>query len=477
VRPGFEAGDWTSSNSSSNVTVMADSQQVVGVAWFRRDLRIADNRTLRRALDECDEVIPLFVVDDHFWRNAGANRRWFLAGCLADLDDQLGGRLVIRHGDPVEALVDLAHRHGVSRLYRSADAGPAGQRRDAEVDDALRSDVTSVVVDQPYTVPLGQLRTTTGEPFKMFTPYWRRWRELSIEEPLRRASPTNVASGVRSNAVPHPDTPSAEAWRPEPGEPAAHAALDRFLRRRIDRYGERRDDPATDATSRLGPYLKFGCIHPRQILHRLDLSDPDHETFARQLAWRDFYADVLHAWPESAWKAFNPAVGQIAVDKGDLADERFAAWCAGRTGFPIVDAGMRQLVAEGFMHNRVRMIVASFLVKDLHLDWTRGARYFLDHLYDGDLASNNHGWQWAAGTGTDAAPYFRIFNPQRQGEKFDPDGDYVRRWVPELTDVSAEEIHAPHARADGPPDYPPPIVDHAAEREESLRRLAHATGR
>ena len=159
------------------------------------------------------------------------------------------------------------------------------------------------------------------------------------------------------------------------------------------------------------------------------------------------------------------------MDTGKLADERFAAWCAGRTGFPIVDAGMRQLVAEGFVHNRVRMIVASFLVKDLHLDWTRGARYFLDHLYDGDLASNNHGWQWVAGTGTDAAPYFRIFNPRRQGERFDPDGSYVRRWVPELAEVPTADVHDPHDRGSGPRDYPRPIVDHAAEREEALRRF------
>ena len=250
---------------------------------------------------------------------------------------------------------------------------------------------------------------------------------------------------MHSDAIPHPGTPTATEWQPEPGEGAAHAALDRFLHTGVGDYAQRRDVPAADATSRLGPYLKFGCLHPRQLLHRLDLDDPEHEMFASQLAWRDFYADVLYAWPESAWQAFNPALADIPVDTGQLADERFAAWCAGRTGFPIVDAGMRQLVAEGFVHNRVRMIVASFLVKDLHLDWTRGARHFLNHLFDGDLASNNHGWQWAAGTGTDAAPYFRIFNPLRQGERFDPDGSYVRRWVPELADLPTADIHAPHA--------------------------------
>jgi deoxyribodipyrimidine photo-lyase len=330
--------------------------------------------------------------------------------------------------------------------------------------------MTTIVVDQPYTMALGSLRTTTGDPYQVFTPYWRRWLQLSVPACVRRPTEMHLVPDVRSDPLPRSVAPTATAWQPQPGEAAAHEALDRFVGGQLAGYRQHRHHPAMDATSRLGPYLKFGCLHPRQVLERLDLDDRDHETFARQLAWRDFYADVLHAWPESAWKAFNPTVGRIPVDTGDRADERFAAWCAGNTGFPIVDAGMRQLVAEGFMHNRVRMIVASFLVKDLHLDWARGARYFLDHLYDGDVASNNHGWQWAAGTGTDAAPYLRIFNPIRQGAKFDPDGSYVRRWVPELADVSAAEIHAPHARANGPRDYPLPIVEHATEREEALRR-------
>ncbi len=454
---------------------MSAADPRIGIVWFRRDLRLADNPTLRRALDECDEIIPLFVVDDRCWEAAGANRRWFLAGCLADLDEQLDGRLVVRHDDPVTALTDLVHRYSVTRLYRAADAGPAGRRRDAEVDDALREQIETVVVDQPYVVALGSLRTTAGEPYKVFTPYWRRWRRLDAAAPLRRPTLVTTVSGVRSDGVPHPGTPTATAWRPPPGEQAAHHAVDRFLRHRVGQYDEHRDLPAADATSRLGPYLKFGCLHPRQLLSRLDLADNAHQTFAQELAWRDFYADVLHAWPASAWTAFNQRLAGIQLDRGPDADERFAAWCSGRTGVPIVDAGMRQLVDEGFMHNRVRMIVASFLVKDLHLDWTRGARFFLEHLYDGDVPSNNHGWQWVAGTGTDAAPYHRIFNPQRQGERFDPDGEYVRRWVPELADLPASSIHEPHRDGDGPTDYPPPIVDHATERDEALRRYRAAT--
>ena len=381
----------------------------------------------------------------------------------------------MRHGDPATVISDIVRTHDVARLYRADDAGPSGRRRDAEVDDALLGTVQTVVVDQPYAVALGQLRTTSGEPFKVFTPYWRRWREAAVEAPVPPPSPLSVVDGVDSDGLPEPGTPTATAWQPEPGERAAHGRLERFLDGDIAGYNTRRNVPAADATSRLGPYLKFGCLHPRQVLQRLDGRRRDHETFARELAWRDFYADVLHAWPDSAWQPFNGALGAIPVDDGDVADDRFAAWCAGRTGYPIVDAGMRQLSAEGFMHNRLRMTVASFLVKDLHLDWRRGARFFSRHLYDGDVASNNHGWQWVAGTGTDAAPYYRVFNPVRQGERFDPDGAYVRRWIPELSDLDAARIHEPrHGRVDG---YPEPIVDHATEREEALRRYGEATSR
>jgi len=210
---------------------------------------------------------------------------------------------------------------------------------------------------------------------------------------------------------------------------------------------------------------------PRQILSRIDQRAKGHRVFATELAWRDFYADVLFHAPESAWSSWNPDMAAVKVDTGRRADERFDAWCEGRTGVPIVDAGMRQLLGEGWMHNRVRMITASYLVKDLHLDWTRGARHFLEHLVDGDLASNNHGWQWVAGTGTDAAPYFRVFSPVTQSKRFDPDGTYVRRWVPELEPLADRHVHEPSASPNGVPlGYCDPIVDHAAERTEALRR-------
>jgi deoxyribodipyrimidine photo-lyase len=249
--------------------------------------------------------------------------------------------------------------------------------------------------------------------------------------------------------------------------------MERFLSSLVDDYASRRNDPGADATRRLSPYLKWGCLHPRQLLRRLDGAVASHDTFAKELAWRDFYADVLEAWPDSARRSLNEQMAGFEVDTDARSDERFAAWCEGRTGFPIVDAGMRQLLNEGWMHNRLRMITASFLVKDLHVDWFRGARFFSQHLVDADLSSNNHGWQWVAGTGTDAAPFFRIFNPTTQGQKFDPEGTYVKRWVPELATVATKYVHEPSRDPDGPPSgYPPPIVDHRVEREESLRRYA-----
>jgi deoxyribodipyrimidine photo-lyase len=226
------------------------------------------------------------------------------------------------------------------------------------------------------------------------------------------------------------------------------------------------------STSRLSPYLKWGCIHPRQLLAKLGRSTA-HEAFRSELCWREFYADVLWHRPDTVSQALIPAMRHMEIDVGPDADAAFGAWAEGRTGYPIVDAGMRQLAAEGWMHNRLRMIVASFLVKDLHLDWSRGARYFMTQLVDGDLASNHHGWQWVAGTGTDASPYFRVFNPVTQGERFDPEGDYVRRWVPELRSIAGPGVHRPWIQDDGPPaGYPAPIVDHEQERAEALRRYA-----
>jgi deoxyribodipyrimidine photo-lyase len=254
------------------------------------------------------------------------------------------------------------------------------------------------------------------------------------------------------------------------GEAAARQHWTDFLAESIGGYSADRDRPDKRGTSRMSAHLKFGTIHPRTLAADLDPREPGPAAYLRELAFRDFYAAVLHQRPASAWRNWNPAFDAIEVDTGPDARAAFELWKQGRTGYPIVDAGMRQLNATGFMHNRVRMIVASFLVKDLHLPWQWGAQWFMQQLVDGDVASNQHGWQWCAGTGTDAAPYFRVFNPTAQGEKFDPDGEYVRHWVPELagSGIAGADVH--RLKSGRPDGYPEPMVDHAAERVEALRR-------
>ena len=308
----------------------------------------------------------------------------------------------------------------------------------------------------------------------MFTPYSKAWRAHGWDDPLQVPRSARYLDGVAGEARPATPEPEAADGLIDAGEDAAHRAVDAFLARHVDGYADGRNRPDLDATSRLSPHLKYGTIHPRQLLHRLGDTDGP-ATYAKELAWRDFYADVLHHWPATVSENFDGAMDDLRWDHGKRADERFDAWCHGQTGYPIVDAGMRQLLAEGWMHNRVRMIVASFLVKDLHIDWRRGARWFMQHLYDGDLASNTHGWQWTAGTGTDAAPFFRVFNPTLQGQRFDPQGDYVRRHVPELGAIAGKAVHEPWKQegdlfSGDAASYPAPIVDHAAERDEALER-------
>jgi deoxyribodipyrimidine photo-lyase len=442
------------------------------VMWFRRDLRLSDNPAVAAAARHVGpdgEVVALFCTDPRLGRPAGAARRAFLSGCLRALDEAVDGRLVVRSGRPEQVVPALARDVGAGAVFAAEDFGPYGRERDRRVDEALgRHDVELVRVGSPYAVPPGEIVNKAGDPYKVFTPFSRAWRAHGWPAPAPAASTVAWASGI--------DATSPDADLPEPGEAAAKRAARRFWDGGLDRYDGARDRPDLDATSRLSPYLKWGCIHPRQLLAKLGRSRA-HDTFRTELCWREFYADVLWHRPDTIHRAFRPEMRAMEVDTGRGADAAFRAWCEGRTGFPIVDAGMRQLVAQGWMHNRVRMIVASFLVKDLHLDWARGARWFMQHLVDGDLASNHHGWQWVAGTGTDAAPYFRIFNPVAQGERFDPHGDYVRRWVPELRSVPGKAVHRPWALDGGPPEgYPPPIVDHADERAEALRRYAEVTG-
>lgn len=441
--------------------------------WFRRDLRLSDNPALVEAVSSADDVVGVFCLDPHLLTPAGPVRRAFLAESLRSLHHAMDGCLVIRSGDPAAVIPALAAEVDAASVQVADDFGPYGRCRDGAVAEALSSSgVEFVRTGSPYAVAPGSIFTKGGTPYRVFTPFSRVWREHGWPDPVRRPSSIPWRQAASDPIPPAPALAGVDL--PEAGEDAARRRLDRFLRSWVDGYANDRDRPDRDATSRLSVDLKWGAVHPRQILARLG-SSAGERAFATELCWRDFYADVLFHQPESARTSMNARVGSMPWDTGPGADESFEAWATGRTGYPIVDAGMRQLQAEGWMHNRVRMLVASFLVKDLHLDWRRGARWFMEHLVDGDLASNQHGWQWTAGTGTDAAPYFRIFNPTVQAERFDPDGDYVRRHVPELAHVAGPTVHRPWELEGGPPDgYPLPIVDHAEERDESLRRYEAA---
>jgi deoxyribodipyrimidine photo-lyase len=445
-----------------------------GIVWFRRDLRLADNPALATAAANHDQLVALFVHDPALAGPSGANRVAYLHATLDALDADLDGLLVERHGDPTTVVATLAAEVEADAVYVAEDFGPHGRQRDLAVEDRLVTDGRTLErVGSPYAVAPGSVHTKGGTPFKVFTPFSRAWRAHGWDQPIGAPRAARFLDGIAGGERPKTPQPTARTGLPPAGERAAHEAADAFLERRVEGYVDDRNRPDLDATSRLSPHLKYGTIHPRQLLARLGDQDGPR-TFASELCWRDFYADVLFHWPQSARRNFAEAMDGLAWDTGARADERFEAWTHGRTGYPIVDAGMRQLLDEGWMHNRVRMIVASFLVKDLHVDWRRGARWFLEHLVDGDLASNQHGWQWTAGTGTDAAPFFRVFNPTSQGKRFDPDGDYVRRYVPELREIEGAAVHEPAVGGGDlfatPVDYPAPIVDHAAERDEALAR-------
>ncbi len=440
--------------------------------WFRRDLRIDDHPALAAA-HAAGEVVPLFVVDPRLMHGAGAARRAYMTAALAALDESLGGALVYRHGDPAEVVPALAAEVGADAVYVSRDFGPYGRARDAAVAQRLSAEGRRLVgVGSPYAVDPGRVNKADGTPYAVFTPFSRAWLAVGADTwraPVDTPSLSEIAWFGAPDVPcdgPPPAVPMSFALPPHaPAE--VHVQWEAFRDGSLDTYHDRRDLPAVEGTSRLSAALRWGLVHPRSLLAELR-PERAHEVFRSELAWRDFYADVLFRRPETAWKNLQPSMDAMPVDTDATARARVEAWCAGRTGYPIVDAGMRQLLGSGWMHNRVRMIVASFLVKDLHLPWQWGARHFMTHLVDGDLASNNHGWQWAAGTGTDAAPYFRVFNPTSQSERFDPSGDYIRRWVPELADQSSATIHQPGLLR--PDSYPAPIVDHAVERDEALRR-------
>jgi deoxyribodipyrimidine photo-lyase len=473
--------------------------------WVRRDLRLNDNDALRAALAHGGRVVPVFVLDPTLLAapDISTKRLVFLFGGLRALDADLrahGSRLIVRRGEPAVELARLAAETGVETLYAEADAWPYGRRRDAAIAAQVPLRLLSGLTAQPFDL----IRKADGTPYTVFTPFSRAWKALPQPTPAQLWAPPErlpaVPDGLQS--LPIPDEPALPPSVPfPPGEAEALRRLRAFAggsTTAIRGYADGRDRMDLDGTSLLSPYLRFGMVSARRAvvaaLHAMEVASAatasaateaaatavdvparrGAETWLNELIWREFYMMVLYHHPDVLEHAFQANLRRIAW-RNDAAE--FTAWCTGRTGYPVVDAAMRQLVTTGWMHNRARMIVASFLVKDLLVDWRWGERFFMQHLVDGDPAANNGGWQWTSGVGTDAAPYFRVFNPILQGTKFDPEGAYVRRYVPELVYVPMKYIHEPWKsplevqRGSGciiGRDYPLPIVNHGMARERVL---------
>jgi deoxyribodipyrimidine photo-lyase len=459
--------------------------------WFRSDLRLRDNRALDAAAARADALALLFVLDERLLAGdgAGAPRLRFLAGSLERLAADLarrGQRLLVRRGEPARVVPAVLRELRAERVTWNADHGPYARHRDDAVRRAAeRAGVAVEVHEDRVVFAPGVLRTGAGDVFRVYTPFrnawWRRWAEdpqlpggaLRLPPPI---------PGARGDGPPSADALGGgdESDGPPPGETAALRRLDAFLAGPAAHYARDRDRPDLDGTSRLSPYLHLGAISPRLCFERALAAErdaPPARTGIRkwldELIWREFYVAILASHPHVVTRDFRP---EFAGLRWEDDEEGFRAWCEGRTGYPFVDAGMRQLARSGWMHNRARMVVASFLTKDLLVHWRRGERFFAQRLVDGDLASNNGGWQWAASTGTDAQPYFRIFHPAAQGERCDPHGVYVRRFVPELRDVPDRYLHRPWEAPAPPRDYPRPIVDHAEARLRALRRFEAVRG-
>jgi len=438
----------------------------VAIALFTRDLRVHDNPVLHAACRAAREVVPLFVLDKAIVTGSSmsANRAAFLADALAAVDSQLrdrNGCLVLRSGSVANAVERIVADLGVGEVHLAADVSGYSQRREQALRDRLAGHGCNVhvhantitVVEPAAITPSGG-----GTHFAVFTPYYRRWVAVR-GRPLLAAPDRITVPSIAAQPLPEPDeicSGRRSPHLPRGGETAGRRILRDWLAEPIHRYEQAHDDLAADGTSRLSPYLHFGCVSPTEAVRSTDRSTPGGEAFIRQLAWRDFHHQVLAARPDTATADY-----RTHHDRWRRDDAAAQAWRDGRTGYPIIDAGMRQLQQEGWMHNRARLITASFLTKTLYLDWRCGARHFFELLVDADVANNQLNWQWVAGTGTDTRPN-RILNPVRQAQRYDPSGDYVRRYLPELRDVRGPAVHQPwkidpSRRANL--DYPDPIID------------------
>jgi deoxyribodipyrimidine photo-lyase len=417
------------------------------VVLFSRDLRVHDHPALAEAATVGERVVPLFVLDDSLLASdyARPNRVQFLLESLADLDASLralGGGLVVRRGDPVREALAIAGAAGAQAIFTSADVSTFARRRARRLGEGCAAHGIEHRAFPGITVVApGAVLPPGGDHFRVFTAYWNRWRAVPLRARVPKPRRLVLPPGLAAETLPKRADLVAGATSPDlmpGGETRARARLAPWCRRGVTRYAECHDAPAAEGTSRLSPYLHFGCVSPVEVGSRCPTSRAG-EAFLRQLCWRDFHHQVTAAFPAIAHTDYRPR-GRRRRDDAELLE----AWKAGRTGYPIVDAGMRQLAAQGWMHNRARLLTASFLVKDLGLDWRLGARHFLDLLVDGDIANNSGNWQWVAGTGNDTRPN-RTFNPIRQALRFDPDGTYVRRWVPELASVPGSRVHTPWA--------------------------------
>ena len=465
------------------------------IHWFRRDLRLSDNPGLNAAAAFSTQVLPVYIMSDwrlnHRW--TGPMRQQFLCGCLKSLADDLkaiGGNLVIRQGDAVEELEKLAIESRAEAIFFNRATDPFGRSVEERVKFMAAGrgiptyDFKDVCVNEGDDVLTG-----TGTSFRVFTPYSKAWAKRPRPEVVGRLKRLRAPAGFASLPLPQlnswwDETPVSDGVEAiEPGEHAARVRMDDFLASRLASYGTERNFPAAGATSRLSQDLRFGLISIRELFLACEvcmaaLPAPGRtsaEKFLSELIWREFYFQVLWHFPSVLELEFNPVFRGIEWP-GNLAN--FERWCAGETGFPIVDAAMRELNATGFMHNRSRMIAAMFLTKDLHIDWRLGESYFMQKLVDGEIASNNGGWQWSAGTGADAAPYFRIQNPWTQSKRYDPLGTYIKKWVPELRDCSPERLCEPPDRGRHlAKNYPSPVVDHALARDITLDLFAQSRRR